>query len=108
MQNLVIMTVKSSQCRINSDLNKLPEVVTWFEQFKDSSLPKEIWLQANMAIIEGFTNAVRHAHANLSSDTPVLVKADLSDQTFSFEIWDQGEFYDFDTALEKLECVEAI
>ena len=59
--------------------------------------------QLNLALAEGFTNAVRHAHVNLPSTTPIEIE--LWAQKFSEEnrhgvdsveirIFDQGEPFD--------------
>ena len=56
-----------------------------------------------MALIEGFTNAVRHAHRSLSPRTPIALTVEVSEDYFQFEIWDQGEAYDFEAAIALLQ-----
>ncbi|MEM9135763.1 MAG: ATP-binding protein [Cyanobacteria bacterium P01_F01_bin.42] len=95
----------AAQLQIESDLERLPEVVAWFEQFKQSLLSPERWQQANLALMEGFTNAVRHAHGPKLASAIIKVDARLDDDTFALEIWDHGPPYDFDAALVKLQTV---
>ena len=94
---------KIAHLDVTSDLTALPKVVDWFAQFQVTSVPRAIWLQGNMALIEGFTNAVRHAHRSLSSSTPIVMQAVLLEDCLQFEIWDQGDPYNFDEAITQLQ-----
>lgn len=101
-----ISVFKTAQLDVVSDLTLLPRVLEWFTQFQaDTEVPRSIWLQANIALTEGFTNAVRHAHNGLSSSTPIVLKAELSEGFFHFEIWDQGGPYDFDQAIVQIQNI---
>lgn len=95
--------IKQKALTVESNLSQLPIVVEWFTQFKQSVLPHERWLQANMALIEGFTNAVRHAHHSLRTAPPISLEAGLSSELFWFEIWDRGSPYNLDEALDHLQ-----
>lgn len=94
--------MSQSHLQVLTDLNVLPDIVNWFKQFRQSSLPTQTWLQANTALIEGFTNAVRHAHEDLSMEVPIDITVNISPDSFMLEIWDSGAPYDFDTALAQL------
>ncbi|MEL6816134.1 MAG: anti-sigma regulatory factor [Cyanobacteria bacterium J06598_3] len=50
--------------------------------------------QLNLALAEGFTNAVRHAHAGLPGDTPIEIELVLQSQQIEICIFDQGEPFD--------------
>lgn len=58
-------------------------------------MPRQLWLQCQIALAEGFTNAVRHAHAHLPVTTPVVIEMAVSDRTIDLRIWDQGPGFDF-------------
>ena len=94
--------VLETELTVKSDLDLLPQVVTWFEQFNIPTFPSQQWQQANLALIEGFTNAVRHAHGSQHAHVPLSLKASLSEELFWLEIWDQGAPYDFDRAMGAL------
>ena len=55
-----------------------------------------------LALAEGFSNAVRHAHRHLPPDTPIDVEFNLSRDRIELKIWDWGKPFDPD-ALEEPE-----
>jgi len=55
--------LSSRQLTVNSDLDQLEAVLNWFDRLSDPGVPTDLWMQAQLALVEGFTNAVRHAHA---------------------------------------------
>jgi serine/threonine-protein kinase RsbW len=87
---------------VKSDLDLLSEVLSWFDQFNRISLPKNVWLQCQLALAEGFTNAVRHAHKNMPKDTLIKLEVILQGDTLEIRIWDYGESFDLEKALKKL------
>jgi serine/threonine-protein kinase RsbW len=92
------------QLEVVSDITVLSTVLEWFEPFQQVHLPQHIGLQGNLALAEGFTNAVQHAHRSLSPRTPIRLKAEVSKDFFQFEIWDQGAPYDFQGAIAQLQA----
>ena len=61
---------------VDSDLKLLNQVQQWFENFCLQHLSKLSWSEAqlyrlNLALAEGFTNAVRHAHQALPPETTI-------------------------------------
>lgn len=92
-----------SQLTVRSDLDEIETVLSWFNQLSDAAVPAELWMQAQLALVEGFTNAVRHAHADLDPPPPVQLSVQLSSQRFCVQILDQGAPFDFDAALATVE-----
>ncbi len=92
-----------SQLAVNSDLDEIETVLSWFEQLSDPAVPSELWMQAQLALVEGFTNAVRHAHADLDPPPPVQLSVQVSSQGFCVQILDQGAPFDFEAALAAVE-----
>jgi serine/threonine-protein kinase RsbW len=88
--------------RVDSRIETLPKVLAWFQQFDSPPLSHERWLQAQHGIVEGYTNAVKHAHAHLPSTTPIDLEVHRSEQRFCIRIWDRGPAYDFEQALRDL------
>ncbi|MGB3137341.1 MAG: ATP-binding protein [Nodosilinea sp.] len=84
----------TSQIETHTDPKELKSVLTWFDQFQSSPIPHNVWLQCQLALIEGFTNAVRHAHAGLPMATPVHIEVAVSDRAIDIRIWDQGVGFD--------------
>ncbi len=92
-----------SQISVRSDLDEIEAVLSWFGQLSDAAVPPELWMQAQLALVEGFTNAVRHAHADLDPPPPVQLSVQVSSQRFCVQILDQGAPFDFEAALAAVE-----
>lgn len=86
-----------------SDLKSIDEVLAWFERFKQDKLQPDLWMQAKIALIEGFTNAVRHAHRDLPTTTPIDLEATLRSDALEIRIWDQGKAFDLASLLDTVE-----
>jgi serine/threonine-protein kinase RsbW len=87
------------QLTVTSDLTVLTAVQKWFEQFCSNHLPdladsKQQLHRLNLALAEGFTNAVRHAHSNLPSETPIEIQITLINDHIEIRIWDFGQPFD--------------
>ncbi|HEY9739053.1 MAG TPA: anti-sigma regulatory factor [Coleofasciculaceae cyanobacterium] len=89
--------------QVPSDLRALDQVLSWFDQLYQPSIAKKAWLQCQLALAEGFTNAVRHAHKDLSSDVPIDIEVTLFPQSLEMRIWDQGPAFDLEGRLQNLE-----
>lgn len=80
--------------QVNTDLNALSQVLEWFEQFNCSPTPPKAWLQCQLALAEGFTNAVRHAHLGQSTDLLIDLEVKAFNDCMEIRIWDQGAPFD--------------
>lgn len=94
--------IKSSQA-FPTDLKALDQVLTWFDQFNQGSIPKKVWIQCQLALAEGFTNAVRHAHKNLTPNVPIDIEVTLFPQALELRVWDQGPPFDLEGRIQELE-----
>jgi serine/threonine-protein kinase RsbW len=88
--------------QVKTDLNALDKVLGYFEQLDQPWIPRQDWLQAQLALAEGFTNAVRHAHKGLSLDIPIEINLRLYPQQLEIRIWDRGQPFDLDGFLRQL------
>ncbi|MEG3909891.1 ATP-binding protein [Microcoleus sp. Pol12B5] len=88
--------------QVNTDVNALTQVLLWFEQLKDLSLPNEVWWKFQLALAEGFTNAVRHAHKNLPVETPIQLEIMVFNGRLELKVWDCGPCFDFDAKLKEI------
>lgn len=100
----IAMPERRSHLAVASDLAAMDAVLGWFEGIPHADVPSLLWLQAQMALVEGFTNAVRHAHADLDPPPDVLLSVDLSDDDFRLDVMDHGQPFDFESALAQLEA----
>ena len=92
---------------VESDLSVLTHIQEWFDQFCLRYTAKLFWLRdqhypLNLALTEGFTNAVRHAHQELPSNTTIDIDLCLWEDRMEIRIWDQGKPFNPD-ALEEPE-----
>lgn len=90
---------------VKSDLSLLNQVLDWFEKFCFQNLSKLSWLAKEidalkLALTEGFTNAVRHAHKNLPIETPIELELNLWNDRLEIRIWDYGKPFDPSTIEE--------
>jgi serine/threonine-protein kinase RsbW len=91
------------QLTVSSDLDQLETVLGWFEGLADPAVPAELWMQAQLALVEGFTNAVRHAHAGLEPPPPVRLSVQVTGERLCLQILDRGAPFDFEAALTAVE-----
>jgi serine/threonine-protein kinase RsbW len=91
--------LKRAQIQVLTDLGALAQVLSWFDQFSHPPIPHVVWLQCQLILAEGFTNAVRHAHRDCSPDTPIEIEVTMLSDALEIRIWDQGEPFDLETKL---------
>lgn len=100
LQRINLTYQQTSQIQILTDPTDLKSVLIWFDQFQSAPIPHKVWMQCQLALIEGFTNALRHAHAGLPRDTPIQIEVSVSQRTIDIRIWDQGPGFDLRTILK--------
>lgn len=92
---------QKNRLSVNTDLNELVQVLSWFEKFNQPDIPKEVWLQCQTALAEGLTNAIRHAHKNQPLETKIDIEVSTSPNTLEIRIWDQGPPFDLNARFEQ-------
>lgn len=93
--------LKKIQFKVNSNLQELESVLSQFNQIYDEFIPDRDWLKCKLALAEGFTNAVRHAHKNLSMKIPITIEAVLEPTTLVICIWDFGDRFDLNQYIQE-------
>ena len=93
---------KTIQLQVKTDLNELVEVLVWFNQLYQDSVPKIDWLKCQTALAEAFTNVVRHAHKDRPLETPIELEAALSSDYLEIRIWDYGPQFDLEYKVSSL------
>lgn len=100
------LMLQTQRLHTKSDLEaSLLEVLTWFEQFKASIGVDRVWMECQLALVEGFTNAVRHAHQHLAADTPIELEASIQGRMIELRIWDCGAAFDLQARLRSAPAV---
>lgn len=90
---------------LNSDLEELARVLAEFETRVSALMPEQLFWICQIALAEGFTNAVRHAHKDLPPTTPIDLEIKLFTSCLEIYIWDQGQFFDLQAKLAEI-CQE--
>ncbi len=90
---------------VKSELKLLSHVQKWFEKFCSKYVYKFGWSEIqvyglNLALAEGFTNAVRHAHHSLPPETTIDIEVSLWLDRLEMRIWDQGKPFNPDAIAE--------
>lgn len=90
---------------VKSELKLLNQVQQWFEQFCLKYLSPGGWSESqlyrlNLALAEGFTNAVRHAHHALPPETTIDIDVSLFLDRLEIRIWDRGKPFNPDAIRE--------
>ncbi|WP_324610940.1 ATP-binding protein [Moorena producens] len=94
--------LRASRLMVQTDLSEVKDVLQWFEEFTSEPLPQEFWQQCQIALVEGFTNVVRHAHRHLPNTTVIELELKLFTDGLEMRLWDYGHPFDFQSKLESL------
>lgn len=98
--------LKQTRLQVETDLHAVATVIQWFEDFTKPILPKALQSKCQLAFVEGFTNAVRHAHQDLPPTTPIELELNIFPDCLEMRIWDYGKPFDLQVKLqEKLEAL---
>lgn len=79
---------------MTSNLQEIERVLLQFNRLYQTRILQQDWLQCQLALVEGFTNAVRHAHRNLPPETPITISIAVKSDRLITKIWDYGEPFD--------------
>jgi len=80
----------------------LNQVLSWFEDFDHTFIPEPVWLQCQLALAEGFTNVVRHAHKGKPVSTAVDLEVVILEDRLEIRIWDYGPQTNLGEVIESL------
>lgn len=102
---LMLSIVHQDHLTVKSELSLLNQVQEWFEQFCLQHLSQLGWSKTqldrlNLALAEGFTNAVRHAHHALPPETTIEINVYLWIDRLEIRIWDYGKPFNPDAIAE--------
>lgn len=91
-----------AQLQVHSDLYQLAnQVLPWFDQLYQSSIPSGIWLRCKLALAEAFSNAVRHAHRELPTETLIKIEVAVDEEYLELRVWDAGPSFNFQAKLQE-------
>jgi serine/threonine-protein kinase RsbW len=85
-----------------TSIGALAEVLMWFEEVALPFLSEQQFWQCQVALAEGFTNAVRHAHRDLPPQTAIEIEVHIETRYLEIKIWDRGKPFDLQAKLREL------
>jgi serine/threonine-protein kinase RsbW len=94
--------MQKSGFQAKTDLAELSQVLAWFDEVMQSSLPEITFMQCQILLAEGFTNAVRHAHKDRSLNTPIDLEVVMLPEQLEIRIWDYGQPFDLEQKIKSL------
>jgi serine/threonine-protein kinase RsbW len=97
-----LQPIHTAYLQINTDLNALTQVLAWFDQFNSPPVSYQTWLECQLALAEGFTNAVRHAHQGQPSDVLIEIETLVFPAWMEIRIWDRGGEFNLTQKLNSL------
>ena len=86
--------------QVETNLEDLPTVLKWFNGHCQPRLSRQTLIQCQTILAEGFTNAVRHAHRDKATQTPIDLEVSLSDNQIELWIWDLGPEFDLEQRMQ--------
>lgn len=94
--------IEKSHLHVKTDLADLPQVLSWFNRLNPGFVPRDIWIQCQTVLVEGFTNAVCHAHKTHPPETPIYIEVSILDDRLEIHIWDYGAAFDLNQSLKQM------
>lgn len=92
---------------VKSDLQAIDFVLYQFNKIYDNRILQQDWLQCQLALVEGFTNAVRHAHKDLPIETPIEIELILCLAKMTIRIFDRGQPFDLENFINTMSAKDS-
>lgn len=94
--------------KVKSDLIYLKDVLSQFETVKQGWINEKDWLHCQLALAEGFTNAVRHAHKNEPPETLIEIDITVSEEEITIQVWDYGQPFQLESLQQRIKPQEEL
>jgi serine/threonine-protein kinase RsbW len=101
-----LQVLKKADLQINTGLSGLDPVLSWFAQFYEQRIPTSVWIRCQLALAEGFTNAVRHAHEGKRPDLPIDIQVAVCTESVEIKIWDSGDPFDLEQKIKDMSEID--
>ena len=96
------LLLKKIELTVSTDLNALAQVLQWYEQLEQLPIPQTTLDECKLAHVEGFTNAVRHAHKGMPIETPIKLEVIVFNKRLEMKVMDYGQPFDFKAKLREI------
>lgn len=97
-----LQVLKKADLQVNTGLSALDRVLSWFAQLYEQRIPTSVWIRCQLALAEGFTNAVRHAHEGKRPDLSVDIEVAVCTESVEIKIWDSGAAFDLEQKIKDM------
>ncbi|MEG3862328.1 ATP-binding protein [Microcoleus sp. herbarium12] len=97
-----LQVLKKADLQVNTGLNALELVLSWFSQLYEPRIPRSVWIRCQLVLAEGFTNAVRHAHQGQPPDLLVEIEVAVCSECIEIKIWDSGAPFDLEQKIKEM------
>ncbi|MBR8827495.1 MAG: ATP-binding protein [Gomphosphaeria aponina SAG 52.96 = DSM 107014] len=87
---------------VPSEEESLPLVLSHFSKIDQDWISEKDWLRCELALVEGFTNALNHAHKNLPAETKIEIEVNITRENMEIRIFDSGPGFDLAGYIEQL------
>ncbi len=94
--------LQTSKLRVESRLEVLEDVLSWFDSLKIDAISDGNWLEFKTILGEAFDNAVCHAHEGLSPNTAIDLEVAILSESIVLKVWDYGAEFDLEAHRSKL------
>ena len=92
--------IKKTDLKVPGNLKFLDRVLNHFDLINQPSIPRKVWLECQLALAEGFTNAVRHAHKQLPTERSINIEIVVFETRLELSIWDYCPPFDLDACIQ--------
>ena len=97
--------MRQEHLQVLSRLDTVSQVQHWFSEICHSLEGEFTWVtpytnRLMLALTEGFTNAVRHAHAELPPETEITIDFSVAHHRVEIRIWDYGKPFNPESLME--------
>jgi serine/threonine-protein kinase RsbW len=96
--------LKKIHLQVNTEITAVNPVIDWYEQLEHLPISKTFLDQCLLMLVEGFTNAVRHAHKDLPWETPIELEVIVFNERLEIRIWDYGQPFVLEGKVNTLPC----
>lgn len=100
--NIYASPLQKIRLQVKTELNAVNQVLQWFEQLEQLPIPKRDFWECQLALVEGFTNAVRHAHKGMPLETPIEIEVIVFNKHLEMKVWDYGQPFDLKAKLREM------
>ncbi len=94
--------LKKIHLQVNTELTAVNQVIDWYEPLQHLPISKTFLDQCLLMLVEGFTNAIRHAHKDLPLETSSELEVIVFNERLEIRIWDYGQPFDLEEKLNTL------